>query len=127
MSKIYRVDDKVYGVSIFLCIGTLEEYKAFLLRKFNVELKTNISAGKYHALEHSSTGCQAHAIWMPEYDDCIPDNTTLSHECLHAAIGTLSFHGVGFSKDNDEALTYLHAFYYSQFLNKLNKKRRAVE
>jgi hypothetical protein len=64
---------------------------------------------------------------MPEYEDCIPDNATLSHECLHASIGTLTFHGVKIDQDNDEALTYLHAFYYLQFLNKLNKKSMEVE
>ena len=100
MSKIHRVDDRVYGVSIYLCIGTLEEYKAFLLRKFKVKLKTSISAGKYHALEHSSYG-QAHTIWMPKYKHCIFDNVTLSHECLHSAIGTLAFHGVKIDQDND--------------------------
>ena len=124
MSKIYRVDDPIYNIPLFICIGKLNEYRDFLFKKYKVQPELKPSGG-YFLNVTNGNGISHNTIWLPCYKkNNIEDNTSLIHECLHASMHTMGLVNVPVTPENNEATAYLQGFYYSQFLNKLNKTKK---
>jgi len=122
--KIYKIDDPIYMIPLFICVGKLEEFKKFLLKKYNVESSLGKVAGYFLNLEHDS-GINHNVIWLPCYiKNNIYDNMALIHECLHAAMSTMGITNVPVTSENYEALAYLQGFYYAKFLELINKVKK---
>lgn len=123
MKKVYKIDDPVYDIPIYFFIGTLSDCGNFIFQKFKVTVNIDEdSLGRFFSFSNPKNRRRVHVIWLPKYIRDIDSHTALSHECLHAAVETLSNRGVPINRDGDEALAYLHEFYYSAFLKKLERK-----
>lgn len=62
---------------------------------------------------------QGEGVIMVVKPDC--DDTTLFHECLHAAWYVLALFGVGINVDNHEALAYMQGYLFGEIKERIKE------
>lgn len=110
----------VYGVPVWVILGTWEEYMEWRFKTFQVEIESRLP---YQAMAEmvylKKDGTSISLIWMEEYDHTIDHMGTLAHECIHSAMRILEKVGVPVTLDQHEALTYLFNDIYKSCLDVL--------
>ncbi|MEI8245604.1 MAG: hypothetical protein WCI51_07230 [Lentisphaerota bacterium] len=117
--------DSIYGVSIYLFIGTYAKYSKYIQKEYNIAPEDQKFFGaSFQTIYHESGKMECGIIWMPLFKQSFSNWMTLSHECLHAAMKILEKCSVKISFSNHESLAYLQEHLLSTAWNKLTENKR---
>jgi len=121
--KPYWVYDRLHGQNYYLCPGFSQEDVAFAVRKnHGIDWSPKnlmASASCFEVL--SQDGILGIWIWIKEFDKKSPSSLNrLVHECVHAAMFSLSLRGYSIDPTGDhEILAYKTAFIFEEFWRQL--------
>ncbi len=122
---IKRIPTTIYGCEWYIVVNEpIDRLRAHCEKRY----------GKEYLLKGFETQWQDGGMWnvvgnggyivmRDEWKYEVGNTACLSHECLHAAIGTLF--DIGFIVDrpeNDEPLTYLHQYYFQQCMGLIGRE-----
>ena len=117
-------NDSMYGINIFIFIGTHTQYNNYIHKEYNITPEEQKFFGaSFQTIYHESGKMECGIIWIPCFKQNFSDWMTLSHECLHAAMKILEKCCVKISFSNHESLAYLHEYLLCSAWNKLTKNK----
>jgi len=124
MKNIYKVDCDVFGVGIWLFIGTHKQANTYVKRVFDAELGGDKTNNGRSIFLMNDEGLQINFIWISFFDESVEGIGILGHECLHAATNTLHECGVEMTYHTDEVLAYMQEFYFEGLLREIRRRNK---
>lgn len=115
--KVYKFDNETYHFRMHLIVpGTHKQFAAYVER-ITGEGCEEPDGGGACVVKPSHV-----IIGLSEWDSDVQDISILSHECLHAAIGSLVCRGITICNETEEVLCYLQESLLRQCLEALGYK-----
>jgi hypothetical protein len=122
----FFVSEKVFGSSVtFVSNCTHKEFARYLREVYAHKLEEDIGCtGQHVTLIEDSR--HEYFIWLEKFDSSPFWIGVVSHEIVHHVVRILKRRGVGIEPNysngdtGDEPLAYMHEFYLSEYLTKLN-------
>jgi len=92
----------IYNTDLQICIGSKEEFLKYTKKKYHITYEESNAQGCYY----ESVGDMPDVIFMPEFNWCVADLVSLTHELLHFVFHALGNSGISLDRSSEEAFTY---------------------
>jgi len=113
-SNVLGFYDEMYYVQYYFIVGwSWDDFQKWLKKRFAHQSDSNRPEGCHIAFYHEKTDQNVHVIYC-KASRGMKRQTTMLHECVHAAFWALGNAGVGLDKSNHEPLAYLTELLYKK-------------
>lgn len=126
----HRFIDTIYERRVELCVGTPQEFNAYMKSLGSKERVAKDDLGGLRTVMLPSRTrphikSKRFFIWLTDFDDSVEALGTLVHECGHCTAGVMEHLGVAEEDEGSEARAYYNEAMFKQFLTALRGRNNA--
>lgn len=126
------VKEPVFRTTLFLFIGSPEEVRAYLKKKWQSHIDDDDDLtdcvmgeawGTSFSLSKDEGQPERLCIWLQKFDGTVDDLAILQHELLHWILKAMNDSGVFLHTKSEEVFTYMTEYYTRELYKALIKKK----
>ena len=122
--KKYRIPDPIYHSCLYLVISDHKDFEDYIqkLDKEYIPIENHIPTMKLTSVHYKSKDGNIFTdsyLWMPKWEFCRDDLSSLVHEVSHFSIRIILSRGIDVTIDNNEPYCYYVEYIFHAILLKL--------